>query len=114
MTNSEKTQFALDLINEECDFVSDTARAVGAEIREVLADLRRVDIGERRQLIARDLRGLGQLQIGENLQVHRETVHGGGGNPAAARGDVLLGGGHVVQGTAIAHSFTSRSGLRVR
>ena len=47
-----------DLVEEVVDVVADAARAVGAEVREVLADLGRVHAGQLGQALRRDGRDL--------------------------------------------------------
>jgi len=79
-----QTQFAGDLEHEILDVVPHTTRPVGAEVGEILAQLRGVDPRRGRELLGGD-RGYRALrQCGQGSQVQRKPGDGGLGNPSDA------------------------------
>ena len=78
-----QAELAGDLVDEVLDVVADTAGPVGAEVREVLAQLRGVDPGRGRELLGGDRghRALGQR--GEGAQIQRKPGDGGLGDSSA-------------------------------
>ena len=79
-----QAQLTGDLVDEILDVVADAARPVGAEVGEVLAQLRGVDPRGGREFLGGDRghRALGQR--GQRAQVQRKPGDGGLGNPSAA------------------------------
>ena len=72
-----QTEFALDLVHEVGGLVTDPARAVTAEIAQVLAHLGRIDAGQFGQLLGGDVQGARLDQLVEYPQVDRQTGDGG-------------------------------------
>ena len=78
-----EAELAADLVQQVLDVVADAPGAVGAEVREVLADLGRVHAGQLGQPLRRD-RGdlvLGGLEQGPVVQ--RQPGDGRLGDPAS-------------------------------
>ena len=66
-----RPELAAHLEEQVLDVVADAAGAVGAEVREVLADLGGVDPGQLGQSLRRD-RGRGPVELEQAAQVHRQ------------------------------------------
>ena len=79
-------ELAADLVDEVVDLVADAARAVAAEVREVLAHLGGVDAGQLGEAVGRDVVDAELGLLDEDLEVHREPGDGGLGDPATAMG----------------------------
>ncbi len=78
-----QAEFTGDLVDEILHVVADTARSVGAQVREVLAQLGGVDPRRRGQFLGGD-RGYRALrQCGQGSEVQRKPGDGGLGNPSA-------------------------------
>ena len=72
-----QAQLAGDLEDQVVDVVADAPGAVGAEVGEVLAQLRRVDPGRGGELLRGDGRDAVLGQRAERPQVERQAGHGG-------------------------------------
>jgi len=71
-----QAEFALDLIGEERNVVADATGAVTAEIRQVLAHLRRIHSGELGELVARHLMRRFIREFAKNTQVEGKSRQG--------------------------------------
>ena len=87
-------ELAADLVDQVGDVVADAARAVGAQVREVLAHLRRVHARRLGQRLRRDRGGPGFGDVDQRVQVD--------GQPADGR----LGDGPTLR-----HGRTARAGI---
>jgi hypothetical protein len=85
-----ETEASGDLEPEIPDVVADPAGAVGTEIRQVLADLRCVEAGQIGELVRRDGRDVGVVEIAEHTEVHRQAADGRIGDPALGAHPVLV------------------------
>jgi hypothetical protein len=81
-----ETELTPDLVHEVVDLVADTAGAVAAEVRQILADLGGVDAGQLGETLRRDRCDAGVGLLGEDLQVDGQPGHGGFGDPASRHG----------------------------
>ena len=114
-----------DAVDEELDLVADAPGAVGAEVGEVLADLRRVDAGELGQPLRGDgadllVRGFEQGPVVERKARHRRfrdpprrpigaaSRAVGHGPPGPLDGARVWGGPGESPYTHFVHIFTSR------
>jgi hypothetical protein len=71
-----ETELATHLEQQVLDVVPDAASPVGAEVREVLAHLGRVDAGQLGQPLRRDGAGLVVRLLDQAAQVDRQARHG--------------------------------------
>ena len=78
-----QAELAAHLVREVVDLVADAAGAVGAEVREVLADLRRVDAGQLGQPLGRHAGHPIGGEVVEDPQVDGQPGHGGLRDPSA-------------------------------
>ena len=106
-----KAELPPNLVDEVRDVIADASRPVGAEVREVLAHLCRVDTGRLGQ-VARGDRGRASLRhLDQRAQVDGQPSDGGFGNRAVshrARGAVTQG---ILSGEAPLHNRTSPGGF---
>lgn len=72
-----QTQFALDLVREVFDVVTDSACSVTTQVRQVLAHLRCVDACQLGQLITRHLLSSLGRELNEDAQIHGQTRDSG-------------------------------------
>ena len=80
-----EAELAGDLVQEVLDVVADAPGAVGAEVREVLADLGRVHAGQLGQALRRDGRDLALAGLEEGPVVERQAGDGRLRDPASRR-----------------------------
>ena len=84
-----ESQLAPDLVDQVGGVVAAAAGAVGAEVAEVLADLRRRDAGRLGEGVGRH-RALGLGELDQRAQVQREPADGGFGDGPLARHDRVV------------------------
>ncbi len=68
-----EAETALDLVDQAVDLVAHAARAELAEVREVLADLGRVQVDHAGELLGRDALDAARLELAQLAQVHGQA-----------------------------------------
>src|SRR6185295_12686756 len=72
-----KAEFASNLIHEIRDLVADAARAVAAEVAQVLSNLRGIDTAQSGEPLGRDAVDAFVALLGEDSEVDGESGNGG-------------------------------------
>lgn len=101
-----QTKFALNLVREVLDVVTDSACSVTAQVRQVFAHLRCIDAGQLGQLIARHLQSSLGRELYEDAQIHGQARDSGFRN--STTGEVA----HAVHTLLLRATFHELSRLR--